>query len=282
MDYGPFGFMERYSGEWSMWVGSGPHYAFQNQPSAGYRNLGQFAKSLLPLLDEGGVKEVQAIMDRHVEVSEGVVGEMWGRKMGFQPAYTQAHPQVTGPLYHALEALMSDHPTDYTILFRQLAEVLGGQGQGQGQGDGDSWEGVCTGGDSSGGNGGGGGGGAGLELKRSLLEALGPAFYDPALPPPLQKAWKKWGGEWIAALRASGTTPSQARAIMNSNNPKYIPREWLLVEAYTAAERGEHGPLLELHRVLKRPYDEQPEAAQHYYSKAPPGVERMGGVGFMS
>ena len=65
-------------------------------------------------------------------------------------------------------------------------------------------------------------------------------------------------------------------------NPRFVPREWLLVEAYTAAEKGDYAPLHTLHRVLQNPYDEQPEAPAHFYSRAPKDVDEKGGVGFMS
>lgn len=31
VDYGPFGFVEKYEPGWGMWVGSGEHYGFMNQ-----------------------------------------------------------------------------------------------------------------------------------------------------------------------------------------------------------------------------------------------------------
>jgi uncharacterized protein YdiU (UPF0061 family) len=31
MDYGPFGFIEKFSPNWNMWVGGGDHYSFMNQ-----------------------------------------------------------------------------------------------------------------------------------------------------------------------------------------------------------------------------------------------------------
>ena len=38
LDYGPFGFMERYDPKWAMWVGSGEHFSFGNQVEAARRN----------------------------------------------------------------------------------------------------------------------------------------------------------------------------------------------------------------------------------------------------
>ena len=35
MDYGPFGFIERFVPLWNMWVGGGQHFGFLNQHIAG-------------------------------------------------------------------------------------------------------------------------------------------------------------------------------------------------------------------------------------------------------
>ena len=56
----------------------------------------------------------------------------------------------------------------------------------------------------------------------------------------------------------------------------------MLAGAYEAAERGEYAPLRELHELLRRPYDEQPEHAARFYRRAPHGSDQQGGVGFMS
>jgi uncharacterized protein YdiU (UPF0061 family) len=38
MDYGPFGFLEEYDPLFAKWTGSGEHFAFANQPQAGFAN----------------------------------------------------------------------------------------------------------------------------------------------------------------------------------------------------------------------------------------------------
>ena len=37
MDYGPFGFIERFEATWAMWIGGGQHFSFMNQPVAAGR-----------------------------------------------------------------------------------------------------------------------------------------------------------------------------------------------------------------------------------------------------
>ena len=53
---------------------------------------------------------------------------------------------------------------------------------------------------------------------------------------------------------------------------RYIPREWMLVDAYTAAQHGDMAPAQSLISLFERPYAEQSrEQTQAYYRKAPEG-----------
>merc|ERR1719183_1068944 len=62
MDYGPFGFLERYNPRWNMWVGGGEHYAFLNQPNAAYKNLQSLASAIMPVLNGDQIEEVEKII----------------------------------------------------------------------------------------------------------------------------------------------------------------------------------------------------------------------------
>ena len=63
------------------------------------------------------------------------------------------------------------------------------------------------------------------------LEALAPAFYVPPSPA-RRKRWRDWLARW---RRAEPDVKG-----MNQVNPLFVPREWMLVEAYEAAERGDN------------------------------------------
>ena len=59
--------------------------------------------------------------------------------------------------------------------------------------------------------------------------------------------------------------------MLNQANPKFVPREWMLVHAYERAELGDYVPLLELTELFTRPYDEQlGDMTERFYRKAPP------------
>jgi len=65
-------------------------------------------------------------------------------------------------------------------------------------------------------------------------------------------------------------------------SPKYVPREWMLAEAYKGAEQGNHTAVQALQALFARPFDEQPEFEEMYYRRQPAGAAQQGGIGFMS
>ncbi|MDO5368484.1 YdiU family protein [Kocuria sp.] len=74
------------------------------------------------------------------------------------------------------------------------------------------------------------------------------------------EAFDAWAERW----RALG--PDAAR--MDRVNPVYIPRNHLVEEALTAAEKGDTGPLGRLLDAVTHPYDDRPEL-QRYAAPAP-------------
>lgn len=254
VDYGPFGFIERYDPGWGMWIHAGKHYSFTNQPLAAARNFRMFCRALEPLLDGEGIRELRAIVASHDAVSSQALARMWARKLGLPP--DADHSEWTAEAWTALDALLRQHPTDYTIFWRQLSEVPAA-----------AFDGGRTAGE--------------------LLRLLEPAHYS-SLPEHLHPAWTTWLQRWLDQLQGSVGAAGHLDAIaigdaMRAASPKYVPREWMLVDAYKAAERGDYGPVRELLATLQRPYDEQDGAtAERFYRRAPPGAEQQGGVGFMS
>ena len=107
------------------------------------------------------------------------------------------------------------------------------------------------------------------------LEALAPAFYVPPSPAKAKK-WRDWLARW---RRADPDVKG-----MNQVNPLFVPREWMLVEAYEAAERGDKSVIETLQLLFSRPYsdDHDPALVAKYSRRAPDGAHTQGGVGYMS
>ena len=77
-----------------------------------------------------------------------------------------------------------------------------------------------------------------------------------------------WAADYRARSAVDGDDQQQRRARMHAANPKYILRNYLAQQAIEAAEQGDYGPVRELHKVLSRPFDEQP--GQERYAQRPP------------
>jgi uncharacterized protein YdiU (UPF0061 family) len=83
-----------------------------------------------------------------------------------------------------------------------------------------------------------------------------------------------WLQTWRARLAAEARPPSHIAAAMRAVNPKYIPRNHRIEQAIQAAvEREDFAPFETLLRVVARPFEEQPGAAE--YAAAPLPQERV-------
>ena len=86
-------------------------------------------------------------------------------------------------------------------------------------------------------------------------------------------AFDQWYDIYTQALVANGqsegtNTTAERKARMNLVNPKYILRNYLAQNAIEAAQNGDYSKVNELHEVLKKPFDEQPEFEE--YAALPP------------
>ena len=253
MDYGPFGFMDRYDPGFAKWTGSGDHFAFMAQPEAGLTNFAVLAVSCAPLL-KGGSNEAQEIVRKMQGIFVREVDDAFRCKLGFA---SEASSDVASDLFRSedgLERLMYDDQADWTLTWRQLAECA-----------------EVT--DAS-------------DDEALLKPLLSKCFYGAGTMCAARKAkWCAFIRRWRRALEASGTSLADAAKRMRSVNPKYILREHLLVDAYTKAASGDFSMVHELFAVTQHPYGGEGDTAEFdakYYVKAPETALTSGGVAFMS
>jgi len=247
LDYGPFGFMERYDPKWAMWVGSGDHFSFGNQVEAARRNWETLVRSLEPLLVDAAA--ATAARQAFADEAERAEMAMWAAKLGL--VHVQAAADWTDvtlleeivasatKLWADASALL-DTDVDYTLFWRRLSHA------------------------------------ARAADADAALAALAPAWYAPPSPAKARK-WRAWLKSW----RRAGPDPDA----MDRVNPLFVPREWMLVEAYEAAERMRDGSVIEtLQRLFSNPYsdDHDPTLVEKYARRAPDGARHQGGVGYMS
>ena len=124
------------------------------------------------------------------------------------------------------------------------------------------------------------------------LTSISPQSTDPSIPDALAStfgkvltedetvAWIEWIALYKEALRKDGLSEEERTEMQNRVNPKYIPRQHLLQGAIEAAETGEFDELERLLRVLRSPYNEQPDAEA--YCQPPPKEMIRPGVCYLS
>ncbi|CAA6802282.1 MAG: Selenoprotein O and cysteine-containing homologs [uncultured Sulfurovum sp.] len=117
LDFGPFGFMDKYDPKYQPWTGGGEHFSFFNQPNAGERNFYSFCMALKPLLatDDNALKQLSQIHKDFPNVMKEEMQKMWASKLGLE-RYDDA-------LYKELRTLMIQTSVDYTLFFRELSEL---------------------------------------------------------------------------------------------------------------------------------------------------------------
>jgi len=117
LDFGPFGFIDKFDPDYQPWTGGGRHFAFLNQPNAAERNFHVFYTSLVQLVnhDEKYLEQLNKIRKDFPLVMQEAMEKMWASKLGLK-SYDEE-------LYEELEILMTQSAVDYTLFFRELSKI---------------------------------------------------------------------------------------------------------------------------------------------------------------
>jgi uncharacterized protein YdiU (UPF0061 family) len=114
------------------------------------------------------------------------------------------------------------------------------------------------------------------------MAKLAPAFYEEEVLHSAETEWAAWLSKYAARVGSEARPEAERHAQMRAASPKYVPREWMLVKAYEAAEEGDLSVLRELEEVFRHPYEEQPEHEHKYYTRTPDEYRQKAGVAFFS
>jgi serine/tyrosine/threonine adenylyltransferase len=254
MDYGPFGFMEEYFPLFAKWTGSGQHFGFLNQPSAGLANYQVLVESVVPVIcaatkDEDGEADVMnKFLNKAKVIFEEKTDRIFRRKLGFD-----TDVEVADILMETLDPLMRQTRVDWTLFWRQLTYVAR---------DFDDYESTD------------------YEAMLNTLVSYGDTspFYD-MLTPESRDQYLAWIQKWREMLAGEGDVAERMRMA----NPKYVLREWMMVDAYKKAEEGDTELLHDLYELIKAPYEEGTSIQQdEYYRRASESDLTKAGTAFFS
>ena len=182
----------------------------------GEENFKSFAGAVLPLLDAEGKKEAANIAAAHGKTAQNALNDVWRRKLGFR----NWNDNVNVVLKRFL-GLMNEFAADYTIFWRLLADVALHH----------------------------------LSNKTSPTDeddTLNSAFYQPLTSEGKIKLRDSLT-TWLSLLREEKESTVEVVHRMKKASPKFVPREWMLVDAYSKAQEGDYSAIEELKTVFRSP-----------------------------
>jgi len=260
MDYGPFGFMEEYTPTFAKWTGSGKHFGFLNQPNAGFVNYQVLVESVAPIIasargDDNTDNVVNDIMAKAQPIFNDALETAIRSKFGLP-----ADADAAEDLWESLKELMGKARVDWTIFWRQLTYVMRDFPDLESEDYTDMMS----------------------VLEGDRTERDGGAFYEP-LSPEARRQWIAWIKDWRDVVKATESHSTKVYENMRASNPKFVLREWMLVDAYSTAADEDYDILNELYELIQKPYDEgTAEQVKHYYKRTPASATARGGTAFMS
>ena len=243
IDFGPYGWLEGYDKGWTPNTTDRQQkrYRFGQQISIGLWNLFQLANALYPLIED--VTSLEAILDNYKAAYAELYPSMMREKLGLASSL-ESDTQLILMLENNLEMV----ETDMTIFFRNLSQVRKNM--------------VVT--------------------NDTLLNIIREAFYDEsALNDKHLTYWRDWFDLYLARLQKENTTDEERQAAMNKVNPKYVLRNYMAQMAIDKADNGDYSLIEELHEILKKPYDDQPENNK-WFAKRPEWARHKVGCSMLS
>ena len=102
------------------------------------------------------------------------------------------------------------------------------------------------------------------------ISTITTAFYKPEeiKKKVVLNEWEKWFIKYIDRLKKETISDEERKLAMNKVNPKYVLRNYMAQLAIDAANNDDYSIIDELYRLLKKPYDEQPEM-EKWFAKRP-------------
>ncbi len=245
IDFGPYGWLEGYDKSWTPNTTDKQNrrYRYGQQIGIGLWNLFQLANTLYPLIEE--TAPLEAILDNYKTDYAKKYPAMMRQKLGLM-TQLESDNQLIETLENNLEMV----ETDMTIFFRNLSQIKKNT--------------IIE------------------ENDDSFLAVIETAFYNKnELNKGQIRFWRDWFGQYLARLEKEIATDEARKTLMDSVNPKYVLRNYMAQLAIDKADNGDYDLISELHELLKKPYDEQPEF-EKWFAKRPEWARHKVGCSMLS
>jgi len=258
VDYGPYGWIDDYDPDWTPNTTDAERrrYRFGHQPSIALWNLSRFGSALLPLASDSQVviPRFEQVLERYRQCFGSRYLAMRARKIGFEIRASEDFPESIQKLLHQLDELLVAVETDMTLFYRLLSTAMALAPQ-----------------DS-----------------RGWLAAISECFYVEVLPSEVETKWLAWFDQAIALWHSNLSLPAGAGdalssrvRLMDSVNPFFALRNYLVQEALDELAEGRRERMDQLMAALKTPYDDN-SATRPFFKKRPDWARSRAGCSALS
>ena len=253
IDYGPYGWLEEYDPAWtpSFIDQQGRRYSYGNQPSIGLWNMYRLANAILPLVDNKP-EPLKEILDTYNDYYDDIWKKTVANKLGLVD-YRVDHSSSTEDdrLGDELWKTMAQTPTDYTVFFTALAKTVSANVAASDTGAHSSVD--------------------------DIYNTISESFYDrDNVSPEAQRSYKTWLSSW--SQRVSNLPSQDTLTLMESNNPRFILRNYLTQQVIDQAEQGDYSMLDQVSEWIQSPYTTQNseyEKIRPRWASAKPGCTML-------
>ncbi|WP_290833753.1 protein adenylyltransferase SelO family protein, partial [Flavobacterium sp.] len=228
IDFGPYGWLEDYNPDWTPNTTDSQHRRYR------FGNQPDIAQWNLYQLANALyplieiAEPLENILNNFKEQYETDYLNMMRDKLGFSKILKEDKKII-----EALENVLQLSETDMTIFFRELSNIKKELSVGVG------------------------------------ISLVNNAFYNPKeISKTILKSWEKWFTKYINRIKLEDDADEIRKTKMDLVNPKYVLRNYMAQIAIDAANNEDYSVVNELHTILKKPYDEQPEF-EKWYAKRP-------------
>ncbi|AWW00563.1 protein adenylyltransferase SelO [Arcticibacterium luteifluviistationis] len=244
IDFGPYGWLEGYDKNWTPNTTDSQHrrYRFGQQPNVALWNLAQLGSALNLIVDD--VPALENILNEYQDSFTLAYQKMMRDKLGFN-----TEEDTDELLFQELEKTLHLTETDMTIFYRNLANFKKDET---------------------------------LAANSTALDFIKDSFYSPEeLKDETLQGWLNWLKSYQTRLLKEDTSDEARKAKMNAVNPKYVLRNYMSQLAIDAADNGDYSLISELHELLKKPYENQPEN-EKWFAKRPEWARNKVGCSMLS
>ncbi|HBC58368.1 MAG TPA: YdiU family protein [Gammaproteobacteria bacterium] len=218
IDYGPYGWLEAYDPHWTPNTtdAQGRRYCYGKQPEIAQWNLMALANGLYPLIGES--EPLEEALTEYAKHYQRSWRDMMCAKLGMQTGRDTTDDSII----HELLSLLGAVEADWTLFFRALSR----------------WD-------------------PQVKPQDDHLQGIVETFYLPEkFSGEVKQRWLVWLQAYGARILHEGQSTPTRIAQMNSVNPIYIMRNYLVHQAIEQVEKGDISALEQLMLAMRQPYEE--------------------------